>query len=157
MPYITIDDVQVRMPQFSLTAVSKPTVADAQTFLEDTTAELDVSLETMGYRVPVTGSKSLAIIRSILSAGTIAKILFARAASVGGDIAVQSATRAQAQFDGYLKALKDPLNPLELIDAFRTGQAMLKPDSIVFGLRSADLGIPDPVDTEPRTTMDQEF
>jgi len=156
--YATIDEVQARMPQFPLTATSKPSLADAQVLLDDTEAELNVASENMGYVTPLTGVKTLSLARTIVVYGAIAKILNARGAAVGGDITFQSADRAQTYFENYLKALKDPKNPLEFTDAVRTGAAIMKPQLAVlsFGTDPAVLAF-DPLASEPRCTMDQVF
>jgi len=156
--YATIADVQARMPQFPLTAVSKPTSTDAQQFLDDTEAELNIAAENMGYVTPITGVKSLGLARTIVVYGAIAKILNARGVAVGGDVTFQSADRAQALFDGYLKGLKDPKNPLEFTDAERTGSAVAKPQFTVFSYGTDPTVLAtDPDAGEPRTTLDQVF
>ena len=82
MPYATIDDVQRRMPQFALTSLTRPNIDTAQTFLDDTHAQFDAALENLGYVIPLTGARSLAQAKEIVSQGTICKILGARAAAV---------------------------------------------------------------------------
>lgn len=153
MPYATVDDVQRRMPQFTLTATSKPNTDAAQTFLDDTQAQLDGALENLGYVVPITGPKSLAQVKEIVCQGTIAKILYARAAAIGTDAAVQSADRAMKQYDTALKMLADQRNPIELTDAQRTLDELPKPYGEPMGL----LTDADGNDIEPRATMDQKW
>ncbi len=127
MAYATLVDVQQRMPQFVLTATTKPSLADAQVFLDDIDAEVESALLNMGYQLPITGTKALKQVRAIVCQGTIAQILFARAGAVGTEAAVQSAHRAQDMHDDALKALHNPRDPRELTDAARTGDEIVKP------------------------------
>lgn len=154
MAYATLDDVQRRMPQFTLTGVSLPNTDAAQLFLDAVHAEFDSAVENLGYRTPLTGSKSLAQAKEIVSQGCIAKILFARAAAIGTDVAVKSAERAQGQYDKALERLADPESPVELTDASRTGDEVEKPGIEPLGL-TADVVSGDPI--EPRFTMDFKF
>lgn len=151
--YATIQDVQARMPQFKLQADSKPTSADAETFILDVEAETEAALANLGYVIPITGAGSLAIVKSIVCAGAIARILSARAAAVGGDASVQSAIRAQEFYDGRLKALADPNNPLELPDAGTT-EELVEKDTVIMG---GPLVEDDGADLEPRIRMDSKF
>ena len=147
MAYATITDVGNRMPQFALSANSKPTEASGQVFLDDTHAHLDGCLSNIGYVVPITGPNSLAQVREIVCQGTIAKILYARAAAVGTDASVASAERAQKTYEALIAALADPNNPAELIDAERTDDAIDKTQQFLDGL----------TDLEARITMETKF
>lgn len=153
MSYATIDDVQRRMPQFQLTATSKPSIDAAQVFLDDTHAQLDASLENMGYVTPVTGDKSLKQVLEIACQGTIAKILYARASALGTDVAVKSADRAQKQYDDALANLWSDDHPAELVDAVRTDDQREKPGTEIAGLTEDEDGD----EIEPRITMDSKF
>lgn len=154
MPYATMDDVQRRMPQFQLTPQSRPALDSAQVFLDDTHSQLDAALENLGYVIPITGAKSLRQVREIVCYGTIAKILYARAAAVGTDAALQSADRCQKHYEDGLKMLADPANPIELTDAGRTDDEVAKPGS-------APMGLLNDVDTgerlEPRVTYETKW
>lgn len=159
MPYATLDNVQQRMPQFTLSAVTKPNAATAQVFLDDTEAQFESAMANLGYTIPITGTRSLKQCIEIISQGTIAKILYARAAAVGTDVAVQSADRAQKQYDDILKALADARSPIELDDAPRGDDKLLKTSDI------GPMGDFDFSETEdgglsteaPRFTMQQKF
>jgi hypothetical protein len=155
MPYATLDDVQRRMPQFQLTPTSKPANDAAQVFLDDTHAQFDAALINLGYVTPITGPKSLAICKEIVSQGTICKILYARASAVGTDVAVASAERACKAYDEALKALADEKNPISLVDAEFT-------DDLVGKKGTTPMGLIDNVTIEedqrfPRVTMDTKF
>jgi hypothetical protein len=153
--YATIDDVQRRMPQFTLTATTRPTIDSAQVFLDDTIAQFDAAMEQIGYVTPITGEKSLRQVIEIVSQGTICKILYARASAIGGDAAVQSAERACKQYNDALLALADPNNPISLVDAEMVGE-------IKAGIPIPPMGLIDNVVLEederyPRVTMDTKF
>jgi hypothetical protein len=148
MPYATLDDVQRRMPQFTLLPTSKPNTDTSQVFLDDVHAQFDAALLNLGYAVPITGARSLAQCKEIVSQGTICKILYARAAAVGTDVAVQSAERACEQYSTALKLLADPDSPIELTDAERTDAAVQKP------VGGQPMGL---FPLEPRITMDSKF
>jgi hypothetical protein len=133
MAYASLQDVQNRMPQFMLSPVSKPTQDTAQVFIDDTQASFDAVLTNLGYVVPLTGARSLAQAKEIVSQGAICKILHARAAAVGTDVALQSAERACAAYEHALELLADPDNPVELTDAERIEGVMGKPDHAPMG------------------------
>jgi hypothetical protein len=143
MSYATVDDVQRRMPQFTLTPTTKPSVETAQVLLDDTHAQFDSAVEGMGYVVPITGAKSIAQAREIVSICTIAKVLFARGAAVGTDAAFQTAEKAQARCDQMMAALADEENPLTLSDAEITAGFQEKQGFTPMGLHP----------TEPRVWM----
>lgn len=154
-PYASLDDVQRRMPQFQLTPTSKPAMDTAQVFLDDTIAQFESAMENLGYKIPITGERSLKQVKEIVSQGTICKILHARASAVGTDVAMQSADRACKVYDDALMALADENSPIELTDAGRTDEAVDKPgggmpEGLLFdectGLR-----------VEPRVRMSSKF
>jgi hypothetical protein len=162
--YVTIADVQARMPQFILTATSKPAIDDCDAFIDDIEAQFNAVCATLGYIVPITGTTSVSIARATVSHGVIAQILTARAAAVGGDAAAQTAQRAQEYYEKYLKYLTDEESYFTLSDAPQTPGAIIKHEpSLVRGLSTdADCGNPtgDPCYdylTQPRCTMDQVF
>jgi hypothetical protein len=143
-PYATVDDVQARMPQFLLTSTSKPSIEQAQVFLDDAHAHLDGALSNLGYMVPVTGPISLSLVREAVSDRAICRILTARAAAIGTDVAFQSATKHCEAYTQFLTDLADPNSPIELTDALRTESAMEKPGAQLGGLLPG----------EPRICMD---
>jgi hypothetical protein len=136
--HITLDDVQLRLPQLPLSETSKPSTDAASAFIDDMEAEFMAELIALGYDPTVTISQtslpiSFPIYRSIVAGGVIAKILNARAAAVGGDAAVKSADRAQKDFDGRLARLRDrtAAGTFELADWPRTSKAVLKPSILL--------------------------
>jgi hypothetical protein len=153
MPYATLDDVQRRMPQFQLTAVSKPNLDTAQTFLDVTHAQFDSAAQNLGYVTPITGPMALQQSQEIVAQGTIAKILYARGAALGTEAAFQSAAIAQKQYDHALMMLADPRSPAELTDAVRTSGEVTKPGPNPMGLLVDEDGFA----IEPRITLDSQF
>jgi hypothetical protein len=118
------------MPQFQLTSATKPNMDTAQTFLDDTHAQYEAALENLGYKIPLTGARSLAQSKEIVSQGTICKILHARASAVGTDVAMMSADRACKAYDHALELLADDKSPIELTDAERTDDMVEKPGNV---------------------------
>lgn len=153
MGYVTFDDVQARMRQFPLDSTTRPTRADAETFLNEAEAEVDLSLANAGYVTPVTGTKSRLIVRGMVIALTIAMILEARAMAVGGAGVRESAENARKLYETRIKNLVDQEHPLELSDAVHNDQELLKPAMFIGGLLYDDDGD----DIEPGFTMDQKF
>jgi hypothetical protein len=117
VPYATLDDVQKRMPQFLLTAQSKPNLDTAQVLLDDAHAHLDAALSSLGYTVPITGPLSIPQVREAVCDRAICRILHARGAAVGTDAALQSAEVFCARYDKFLEDLADDASPIDLPDA----------------------------------------
>lgn len=154
--YAQLADVQKRLPQFPITATSKPNSTEAQTLIEVTESQCEVGWKNLGYAIPLAplsgSTKNLS--EEIVCQGAGARILYARAAAVGGDAAVQSADRMQAQYDALMEGLADSSNKLiEFTEAQRTDDAVSKPESSIDGLLTDDDGNA----LEPRATMDQLF
>lgn len=140
MPYATVADVQARMPQFTLTATTRPTLDQAQIFLDDSIAQMEAALSNLGYVIPITGALSIPQVREAVCDRAICRILHARGAAVGTDAAFQSANAACDRYDAFLKALADSDSPIELSDAQRTETAVDKPKNLVMGLVFDDNG-----------------
>lgn len=166
--YATVADIQARMPQFQLTATTKPSITDAAVFIADIEALINAALSNYGYALPITSAipssppvdppQALTTLRLITVQGAIAQVLYARAAAVGGDDAVKTADRAQKLFDSYLTQLAPGGGYLELIDAMRTGDAVSKPAAgLVRGLATETGDEFYPENTYPRTWLDQLF
>lgn len=151
--YAEMSDVQARMPQFTLSATSKPSQQDAETFLRDAHAQVDATLENLGYVVPITGERSLSIVKGLTVALAIVSILEARSNAVGSEAATGSAKRAQEWYDARIEAIRDPNNPLELSDASRNNDRVEKPMALIGGLLVDEDG----EDIEPAATMTMKF
>jgi len=154
MAYATLDEVQQRIPQFQLTATTKPSTATAAVFLSDTESQFDSAMSNLHYTVPITGTRALSQAREIVCQGTIAKILYARGAALGTDAAFQSADRAQKQYDDALKALADPKDPRVLDDAPRVTTGAGKSATTELSGLLLDT---DGEEIEPRITMTTKF
>lgn len=151
MAYATIDDVQQRMPQFQLSATSKPALSQAEIFLSDSQAHLDAALTNLGYVVPITGAMSLPQVREAVCDRAICRILYARAAALGTDSALQSAEKAGERYDKFLADLANDKSPVELVDAARTDSAATKgessgPFALLYNTRGEEI--------EPRICID---
>lgn len=154
MPYASLADVQARMPQFSLTAISKPALNDAQIYLDAKASEVDGALVNLGYVIPITGEQAVSWVRETVCFGTIAMVLYARSAGVGGDQALLTADRMQKLFADRLAALADPYNKtVELVDAERTDDRDEKPDTVLAGSTRDDNGCL----LQPHMTFDMKF
>lgn len=154
MAYATLDDVQDRMPQFVLSATSKPNATTAQKFLDDVHAEVEAALSNMGYYVPVdenTSPRSHAQLVALEALGAGARVLYARAAGVGGEAGVASADRMQKQYDDMLLAWADPKSPKELTDAVRTSIQRPKPEDLLTS--NAAIWATDEEEGRPRLSM----
>lgn len=154
MPYVTLADLQARMPQFPLTATSRPSSAEAEIYIADAEAEFESDASNAGYALPITGPIALRYVRTAVILLSISRILYARAAAVGGDAAMQSADKYQKLYDDYRKKLFiDEMDPAEMTDAVRTGAMRAKPRVFALSLWTTDpteLGI-------PRVSMDDLF
>jgi hypothetical protein len=152
--YVTLANLQVRIPQYPLTPTSKPSAADVEVYVADVTAEFEGEATNAGYVTPIVGAQSLYVAREAIILRTIARLLYARAAGVGGDAAMQSADKFAKMADDYWKALWDPKQKPELIDCPRTGLQMAKPPADV---RSLWTEFPATEPGDPRVTMSQLF
>ncbi len=154
--YATLADVLDRMPQVSLSDVTKPSMSTAQKFLDDVHGELEGVLSNMGYQVPIVKAASpygwnQARTAECLAVG--ARILFARANGIGGDPVVQSASRMQKQYDDMICAWSSRKSPKELTDVPRTGDQVQKPRHVLEEA-AAEFSQPDYC---PRVSMGQEW
>ena len=118
-PYVTVGDVQARMPQLTLNATSKPTSDMVTTFITLIEADVNATLSSLGYVVPleddpdVSGSGlGLEQVKTIVIDGVIARTLFARMAAVGGE--PTSADRHQSLYDKAIARLTDRRSPMVL-------------------------------------------
>lgn len=150
MAYVTIATLQARVPQFPLTATSRPTAEEAQIFITDVESEVEAMAATRGYIIPITGPISLRVLRHIVILGATARILYARAAGVGGDAAMQSADKFQKLYEDALKALWEPDGPFKLVDAPVVGVGVPVPMARSSFLAGSDNG-------DPRIEMDTLF
>jgi hypothetical protein len=119
--YATISDVLEAAPQIKLSGTSKPTISEAEAHLNLVSQYIDGILKGLGYDTPVTGEKSLMILKDIAISGTIAKILKSMYWGVRNPEDV-GANDAWKEFQHKLRALADPDHGLTLEDAPITQQ-----------------------------------
>ncbi len=151
MPYATLQDVKDAAPQLRITQTSKPDEADAQRIVTSVNDEVDGVCSGLGYTVPVTGTKSVAILKDIVVKGSIAKLLKAMFYGVRNPDEV-GANGAWKEYRAALQALIDPDDPLTLPDAQQNQQAA----KVAKELYASAL---EPVEDEElfKPTRDQEF
>jgi len=119
-----------------------------------------VQLSNMGYTMPVdpvVSPLSYQLIVSMAAYGSIARILEARNAAVGGEATAKSAERAQKYVADRIEWLRDPKNPFELTDCPRTGYAVVKPAAILERIESPDLREGENWPFSSRMTMSKVF
>lgn len=122
------------MPQFQLTATSKPSLEDVPAMIEDAEQELSAQLTNLGYTMPIvqaTSPLSWQIVLAMAAQASIWRILEARNAAVGGDATAQSAQRALKYVTDRLEWLRDARNPFELVDCPRTSSQVVKPMEVL--------------------------
>jgi hypothetical protein len=160
MPYASLADVLALAPQLTMqiTGTSRPSAAQVDGFIDDIEAEVESALINMGYVVPVTGTRSLKTLRVIVSYGALARVLNARAFSIGKP-SDQGAVDAQQTYRWYLGKLADPHDlTIELNDAVRTDRKVLKDKSdVALGMATDGVGDDDYDPTAPTVTRNQRF
>jgi hypothetical protein len=160
MGYADAGSVQARMPQFQLSATSKPSLDDVPELIKDAEQELNAILANLGYSVPidpVVSPLSWQIVVAMTAYGTIWRILEARNAAVGGEATAQSAERANKYVTDRIAWLADPKNPFELTDAVRSGLEIVKPAEILQRIDWPDTREGENWPFSRRTSMSQLF
>ena len=115
-PYASLADVLGEAPQLKITEATKPSIVQAEAIVTSINGQVDSILAGLGFTIPVTGPKSIEVLKGIVIQGSLAQILKAMFYGVRNpnDVGANDAWR---EFQGRLKALKDPNNPLSLPDA----------------------------------------
>lgn len=156
MAYATSADVQAKVPQFVFSATTKPSLTDIAGLIAEVEAELDASLGNLGYVVPVTGAKSLVLVRTMVAYAALARTLDALHAGTGQASPV--ADTARKYYESRLTWLGDPKHPFTLPDAPKTDSAVPKPgdENMPAVVGSPELGDSDELSlaVDPRVTMD---
>ena len=116
MAYATLDDVLNAAPKLQVSATTKPSTTDAQAIVDRVDAEVNGVLKGLGYITPVIGAASIQILKDIVVQGAVARILKAMFYGVRNPDEV-GATDAWREYQGKLKAIADPEDPLTLPDA----------------------------------------
>ncbi len=129
--YAQVSDVRALAPQIGISASTKPSEGDTQTFLNTVESELNAILTNLGYSTPVAASatESRIILKDLAAQGALAKVLRARA--FGADASLLDAAKvAESAYRGTLKALNSSSDPFVLPDATTTSLAVSKtPDA----------------------------
>jgi hypothetical protein len=79
MAYCTLAELQRFIPRYPIDADTSPSLTDSQEFIDTVSARIDGVLVAEGYITPITGAKSLLILRSICLAGTgwyVTRVMF---------------------------------------------------------------------------------
>lgn len=107
MPYAAFSDVQGYLPQYPINSTTKPTQSQVESIgLPDSDAEFIGRVRAIEFKLdttfPITGTAFTAWAKMVVSLMAAAWVLEVRAASVGGDPALQTAKyyreRADIQF-----------------------------------------------------------
>jgi hypothetical protein len=151
VPYVTLAEVLDEAPQLKITETSKPNIQDATNIIARVEAQVDGFLRGLGYIVPITGPQSLEIVKSIVVQGSLARLLKAMFYGVRDPNDV-GANDAWKEYQGKLKALATPNDPLTLIDAPQAEQ--IKKDQLEL---ASDALVYVGEDQLPRATRDQVF
>lgn len=113
MPYAQPSDVQALAPHVPIDARSTPNSGQVMDWIRDLSAFVDIVVEGLGFTIPVTAPRSLAVLRELVATGVMAKVMRSRPNPE------QDPKQFQDRFDSMLKSLKDPADPLTLPDAGR--------------------------------------
>lgn len=108
MPYAQISDVRSLAPHVPINAQSQPSDGDVSTWLQDLERNLDTTLNSIGYDVPIVGPIAKAVLRLPLANAAMAMVMRARPNPESDPEAFQK------QYDAFIRSLIDPKNPYEL-------------------------------------------
>lgn len=109
--YTSVSDVQALAPFVPINNESKPSAASVAAWISDTERTVETSLAGLGYTTPITGAVSTAIVKGIIANTVMAMVLRGRPNPE------QDPENFQRRADAIMKALRDPNDPLTLIDA----------------------------------------
>lgn len=163
MPYATPADVSALAPNLNqgagFTATTRPTADHVTALIADTERLIDGTLRRLGYDVDAlkldTATDAFKIVRDVSAHGALARVLRARSFGVG-ESSTPGADEAQKFFDNWLKRLGDTRDPLELPNAPRTAEAVVK--SAADTLNSHVQSLVGEFDADdPPVTIDQVF
>jgi hypothetical protein len=118
--YVQVSDVKQLAPYVPISRESTPSEGMVQVWIEDVESILDATLAKMGYTTPITGPISLTIVKQLVTNAVMAQIMRARPNPE------QDPDAFQRQYDVLMKRLRDPNDPLVLIDAVITSEAVAK-------------------------------
>jgi hypothetical protein len=108
MSYSEVADVRARMAQFTIGDSTKPTTTQAETFIEETDAEIDVLLVARGVSVPVTTPAAfLSWLGNVSANGATATVLKSMFPSATGVGETPAYAFFEKRYQDALKALRD--------------------------------------------------
>lgn len=142
MAYAVLADVQARVAKFTIDANSKPSSTQATQFIADIEVMMDARFAVLGFAVPITGAKSLALCKIISAHGSAAAFLRA-AFQAGEDAADETRKEEQRIYDELMAAIEK--NAAILPDAPRT--TTITTGAGISGLRGWPLDHPSDVET----------
>jgi hypothetical protein len=129
--YCTVLDLNDLVPQAPFGPTSVPKETTAVKMIEATANRIDATLANLGYVTPVTGTKSLGLLRELCAWGALGLCLNIRGTGVNVAVGERGAPVDNiwtVKFTDALKALGSNKNPFELPDAQRTDQQVIKQD-----------------------------
>jgi hypothetical protein len=140
MAYIDLDFLKAAAPQLRLSAQSRPSESEVLKIIARVEAEVDGIIKSLGFAIPVTGTNSLEIVRSMVADEVIARTLEQQYVGVADPRGFGSDLMHQ-RYRERIKALLDPNDPFTLPDAV-TIDVQGKLESEASSI-SADIGIED--------------
>ncbi len=138
--YVSVSDVRQVAPYVPISRDSNPSEGTIATWVDDEETILNSTLAKMGYTTPITGPKSLVVVRKIVSHIVMARIMRARPNPESDPKEFQNTA------DALMKRLTDPEDPFDLEDAVKDpGVAVLKSSTIRVSSNLTDLLDEDPM------------
>jgi hypothetical protein len=135
--YASLSDVRALAPYVPISAASQPTEGQVQGWISDTENIVDAALGNLGFEVPITGPKSVAIVKLLIANAVMAMVMRARP-NPESDPAL-----FQAWFDQRMKALRDPADPFDLPDAVHVDTVIKTGDVLRVSSNFRDLALDD--------------
>jgi hypothetical protein len=151
MPYIDLEDVRSAAPQLRLSAQSRPSETEVRQIIGRVESELEGVLQSLGFTIPITGTNSIQIVKSMLVNEVVAQTLENQYVGVG-DPRNFGSDIMHRRYADRVKQLLDPNDPFTLPDAPR-GDLQEKLASETSSI-AADIGIED---ADFRMTRDMVF
>lgn len=116
MPYITTADIVAAAPTIDISATTRPTSTQVDAMIVSEQSTLDSSLAGGGYITPITGEKSLPVVKKILTHKVLAGVLRAKAYGRANPRDI-GADKADAVADALVTRILDPDDDFRLEDA----------------------------------------
>lgn len=123
MPYAQVSDVRSVAPHVPISAQSQPSEADVNDFLRDLELNLNATLASIGYQVPITGPNARAVLRLPLANAAMAMVMRSRPNPESDPEGFQRV------YDRFVKSLTDTRDPYQLPDDAIRLDAPIKSES----------------------------